>query len=97
MAKLNTTPRGNHDPDTERWFREVANQVNALSEGSLTGAYTARITAPTTGTYATGDQIRKSNPVEAGAAASKYVIVGWVCTAGGTPGTWLEMRVLTGN
>lgn len=53
--------------------------------------------APTTGTWAKGDVALNSNPVEAGSAASKYVITGWICTVAGTPGTWLPMRSLTGN
>lgn len=72
-------------------------QVNNITEGNGASFHGARTSVPTTGVWARGDQVRKSDPVEAGAAASKYVIVGWVCTVGGTPGTWLEMRVLTGN
>lgn len=97
MAKLNTTPRVNVDAETARWHREIAQQVNAVSEGAISGAYNARATVPTTGTYQAGDQIRKLAPVEAGSASSKYVITGWICVAGGSPGTWLQMRVLTGN
>ena len=37
--------------------------------------------APTTGTWNTGDIIYNTNP-----AAGGYI--GWVCVAGGTPGTW---------
>jgi hypothetical protein len=47
--------------------------------------------------YAQGDFVRNSTPVEAGAATAKYVITGWICVAGGTPGTFKESRVLTGN
>jgi hypothetical protein len=53
--------------------------------------------APTTGTWAVGDTYHKTNPAEAGSAGSKYIITGWICTVAGEPGTWLEMRVLTGN
>jgi hypothetical protein len=53
--------------------------------------------APTTGTYTAGKKIFKANPTEAGTAGSKYVIFGWICIASGTPGTWVEMRALTGN
>ena len=53
--------------------------------------------APTTGTWAQGDTCRNTSPSEAGAVGSKYVVIGWVCTASGSPGTWLAMRVLTGN
>lgn len=53
--------------------------------------------APATNTWAVGDYIQNTAPAEAGSAASKYVILGWVCTVAGTPGTWLECRSLTGN
>lgn len=53
--------------------------------------------APTTGTWAQGDKVKNSSPSEAGTAGSKYVVIGWVCAVSGTPGTWVEMRCLTGN
>jgi hypothetical protein len=95
--KLNKIPRKPVDADTELWYRQIAQQVNALSEGAISANYNAQTAAPTTGTYAQGDTIKNSAPVEAGAASSKYVVIGFVCTVGGTPGTWLQMRVLTGN
>ena len=78
-------------------YREMATQLNLLSEGYMQATTNATTAAPTTGTYAVGDFIRKSNPVEAGSASSKYVIIGWVCSVAGTPGTWLQCRFLTGN
>ena len=75
----------------------IAQQLNLLSDGRLAGVNGVGTAAPTGGTWAVGDQVRNSAPTEAGAAASKYVIVGWICTASGTPGTWLAMRTLTGN
>lgn len=36
-------------------------------------------------------------PSELGTAGSKYVLRGWKCVSTGTPGTWVEMRSLTGN
>ena len=59
-------------------------------------AYNSAATAPTGNTWAAGDIVRNSTPVEAGAGGSKYVIIGWICTVSGIPGTWCEMRVLTG-
>lgn len=53
--------------------------------------------APTTGQHWQGDRARNIAPAEAGSTNSKYVIVGWICTVSGTPGTWLERRTLTGN
>jgi len=37
--KLNTSSRANVDIDTARWYREIANQVNALSEGRIAAYY----------------------------------------------------------
>lgn len=52
--------------------------------------------APTTGTFNTGDRIFNIAPSELGDVGSKYIISGWICTSGGTPGTWKEMRTWTG-
>lgn len=96
--KLNTTPRvSGVDPRLYDLLRETALQVNSLSEGRMQATYNATTAAPTTGTWAQGDFIRNSTPSEAGSASSKYVVLGWVCTVAGTPGTWLPCRVLTGN
>jgi parallel beta-helix repeat protein len=65
--------------------------------GGMVGKEISSTAAPTTGTWVAGDKTWKRAPVEAGAATAKYVIIGWICVAGGTPGTWLEMRTLTGN
>ena len=78
-----------------QWMRSAAQQLNQLSEGAISAVTNAATTAPTTGAWQQGDQIRNSAPAEAGGAGSKYVIVGWICTAAGTPGTWKEMRCLT--
>jgi hypothetical protein len=77
-------------------FTQIANQVNNLSDGLSTARLTAAA-APTTGTHAVGDIVYNNAPAELGMPLSKYIIVGWICTAGGTPGTWLQMRTLTGN
>lgn len=94
--KLNTTPRV-ADPLVQQELTRHALQVNAMSEGRLTGAYNAQAAAPTTGAYAQGDFIRNNAPAELGSAASKYVVTGWICVASGTPGTFVQARVLTGN
>lgn len=95
--RLTTLDKSTFLPRLYQWMRDVAKQVNQLTEGSIqavTNAYTA---APTTGTYQQGDRILNSAPTELGTAGSKYVILGWVCVAAGTPGTWVQMRALTGN
>ena len=72
--------------DKDEMFR-----MNRLS------AFNSATSAPTGNTWAIGDIVRNSAPAEAGGAGSKYVVIGWICTVSGTPGTWLEMRTLTGN
>lgn len=95
--KLNVTPRADVDAETSRWYREVARQVNALSEGQQVAFYNAAATIPTAGTWSKGDFMLNSAPSELGTAGSKYLIHGWRCTVAGTPGTWLQCRFLTGN
>lgn len=80
-----------------RLFRAIASKVNGLADGRLVVIDNARTAAPTTGTWAQGDFVRNSAPSELGSAASKYVIYGFLCTVGGTPGTWVQCRFLTGN
>ena len=96
--KLNLTPRvGIADPLLQRELREHALQVNQLSEGRISAAYNAMPTVPTVGTFARGDFIRNSLPSEAGTTGSKFVVYGWLCVDGGTPGTFVQCRFLTGN
>ena len=71
-------------------------QINGISEGVMAAQTNAQTTVPTTGDYAVGDFVAKSNPVEAGAAGSKYIITGWICTAV-SPLTFKEARCLTGG
>ncbi len=95
--KLNITPRVSVDAETARWYREIALQVNGLSEGAISARYQAATAAPTTGTWMQGDFVTNSTPTELGTTPNKYVILGWVCVAAGTPGTWVQSRSLTGN
>lgn len=95
--KLNKTPRKPVDAETGDWYRQVAIQVNALSEGAIVASYNALTAAPTSGTWAQGDFVKNRTPTELGAAASKYVVIGFICVASGTPGTWLQARTLTGG
>lgn len=95
--RLNNTPRKPVDAETDVWYRQIAKQVNGLSEGRISASHSALTAAPTGGTWAAGDFVRNSAPSEAGTAGSKYVNVGWVCVTGGSPGTWVQCRYLTGN
>lgn len=94
--RLNKTPRQDVGPETERWYRQIANQVNRLSEGRMSANYAAMTSAPTGGAWAQGDEVRNSAPTELGTAGSKYTVRGWLCVASGTPGTWVEQRNPTG-
>lgn len=78
-------------------FRETMLRIDTLAYGHLEGVKGKGTAAPTTGTWAQGDYIRNTTPVEAGSAGSKYWIRGWWCEVGGTPGTWKQDRGLTGN
>lgn len=78
-------------------MRAVAIKVNAMASGQVSGLDGGGTAAPTTGTWAQGDTVRNSAPTEIGTAGSKYVLTGWICVAGGTPGTWVQQRTLTGN
>lgn len=80
-----------------RLFRAIASKVNGMTDGRLSVIDNALTAAPTTGTWAQGDFVRNSTPTEQGSAASKYVVFGFVCVSGGTPGTWVQCRFLTGN
>lgn len=78
-------------------WRDMAQQVNGLSEGAIAASYNAQTGSPTQGTYAQGDFIPNKTPSEAGTVGNKYIVTGWTCVSGGTPGTWVETRALTGN
>lgn len=96
--KLNASPRvGIIDPDLQRHLRDVSGQVNALTEGRISAVYNADTAAPLAGKYDKGDFVRNSAPAELGTTPNKYVIFGWVNVASGEPGTFVEMRFLTGN
>ena len=66
-------------------LRDITQQVNGISEGTGFATHNAQTAAPTTGTYAKSDFIRNSNPNGA------TPVFGWICTASGTPGTWVAL------
>jgi hypothetical protein len=79
-------------------IRQVEDAINRQYEGRIYQRFTG--TAAPTSTqmsWQVGDEVLNSAPTELGSASSKYIIRGWVCIAAGNPGTWREMRVLTGN
>jgi len=96
--KINATPRvSGNDPALERILRNHAGMINRLAEGRIAAAYNALADTPTGGAWAQGDFVRNNAPVELGESPNKYVVHGWQCVSGGTPGAWVECRYLTGN
>jgi len=79
------------------YLNKIVNKLNGVAAGNFGSLDNASTAAPTSGTWAKGDFVTNSNPSELGSAGSKYVVIGFICTASGTPGTWLQCRCLTGN
>lgn len=83
-----------------KYLRTIQQQLNRLSAGGIAASTTAAASPPaanSTNIYAQGDFIRNSAPVVLGTSGSQYVVIGWVCVAGGKPGTWVQSRTLTGT
>lgn len=80
-------------------MRHIEDAINRLSEGRIYQNYNAATAAPTGSTvsYQLGDKVWNLAPTELGSAPDKYIIIGWINVAAGNPGTWREMRILTGN
>ena len=95
--KVNITQRLKGDPDLIDLLRRIAYQVNTLSEGAISAHYTALTAPPTSGKWSQGDEVKNSQPTEQGTAGSKYIVQGWRCVVSGSPGTWVQIRALTGN
>jgi hypothetical protein len=81
-------------PDESAELQEVLREM-ALAINSEVGRDSTAV--PSSGTWAAGTFVRNSAPAEAGSSPNKYVVIGWICTVSGTPGTWLACRCLTGN
>ena len=73
------------------WLR-IAQQVNGVSEGRIAPWHTAHTAHPVAGKYDQGDFVRNSAPAVAGVVPCDYIVMGWVCVEGGTPGEWEEVR-----
>lgn len=80
-------------------LRDIETQVNNLTEGKVQAVTNATTAAPTgtTQPYQVGDIVRNTATAEVTAGGLSYVILGWVCTVAGTPGTWEEIRTLTAD
>lgn len=80
-------------------LREIAEQVNRLSEGQQAAFYSEYSAVPTAGVFAIGDFVREESAVERGTASVKYVRTGWICVSEGSASaaSFLEARIRTGN
>jgi hypothetical protein len=105
--RLEENPQLPMNPDTaylvsltqflSRVLKNTAQKVNQIGDGRINGSDFTAAVIPTTGMFRQGDFVKNSAPVEAGTAGSRYVVIGWICTVSGTPGTLLPVRTLTGN
>ena len=90
---FNLEPFPQRDADTPytwySWFDKVR---NILQQSNQTSTNT-----PTTGTHFVGEFVQNDTPLELGLIGYKFIIFGWVCITSGSPGTWKEVRTLTGK
>ena len=107
MSKVNPNTQLGYGTDVGQLQRTLkialdgmALVINQIAKGEIIGS-DSYASVPTSGTWKQGDQVKNSAPVEAGAAASKYVVIGWIRVTSGTANVlntdWVAMRTLTGN
>lgn len=76
-------------------FRNVGGGGGFFFYGSV--RFTGGTAAPTSGTWQTADLVWNTTPSVLGTSGSQYIIDHWRCVSGGTPGTWVACRTLTGT
>jgi len=101
-VKLNSTPKVPFEYQRSKFIEILAgidNKVNTLAEGRLQGRHYTGTETPSSSAIpaAVGDIVWNSNVTVQGTVAAQYVLIGWACTASGTPGVWRDMRLLTGT
>jgi len=72
------------------WDNNFARCSGGLVDSSGGGEILGLVIPTWTGTL--GMRVQAGNPAEAGSAASKYIVTGWMYTT-----SWLPLRTLTGN
>ncbi len=75
--------------------QSTESNVIALFENNSTGTGSGieyLTAAPTTGTHARGKQFGNANAAVLGEPPDDYIITGWICLTGGTPGVWAEIK-----
>lgn len=79
----------------QREFDRLAIELRGIRDGRVYYAKSGTA-APTSGSNAQGDIVRNSAPTEVtNSVAPPYVVLGWICTEEGSPGTWEEVRAQT--
>ena len=80
-------------------IRAIGTHVDGLVDGSIAYRDNAVSVAPTSSVVppAAGDLLWKLNPTVQGTVGAQYVTYAFMCVADGTPGTWVELRGLTGT
>jgi len=83
----------------EEIIRAIGTQLDGIAEGGISFFHGAMTAAPTSSAvpYTQGDMIWNAKPSVMGTVGAQYTIAGWRCVVDGTPGTWVEMRHLTGT
>jgi hypothetical protein len=76
----------------QRSLDRIVEAINGLSAGRLSSSL-ALASVPTEGSWARGDVVRNSAPAKVTGGDFNYVLLGWVCTVAGVPGTWEELRI----
>jgi hypothetical protein len=78
-------------------FRQLEQQVNDLADGRISARDGAMTASPASGNWVKGDFVPNSNPAIVSGSIGSYLVLGWVCTTSGSPGTWKEARVMTAD
>ena len=93
MSKVNANPNLGFDDSVAQLKRTLADilrghaqLINGLSDGSIDASLNMTA-APTAGSWKQGDFIKNTEPT------GVTPTIGWICTASGTPGTWVAVTV----
>ena len=77
-----TSLTGDSNPVVQ--VKQIAENWRTISFGTASNKWVNGPTSPVSGTWTTGDVCYNQTPSASGVAA-------WICTSGGTPGTWTAM------
>lgn len=95
LSLANRIPRDYNAATFQEIVRFLEEQSNLHAEGKLRARHGAMTAAPTIGNWEKGDFVWNSSPSATSDAQADYVVIGWMCTTSGTPGTWTQIRGLS--